>query len=103
GAPDEVVAHVAEDLRLQVVGESPTKPIAPRRGRVSFEKHLEDALKCLVYGYMFFEQVYEPGEDGREHLVKLAPRWPGTISKINVAPDGGLDSIEQRAYDTGRY
>ncbi|MDK7036876.1 hypothetical protein, partial [Klebsiella pneumoniae] len=69
----------------------------------SFEKHLEDALKCLVYGYMFFEQVYEPGEDGREHLVKLAPRWPGTISKINVAPDGGLDSIEQRAYDTGRY
>ncbi|MDK7282092.1 hypothetical protein QP477_11830, partial [Haemophilus seminalis] len=27
----------------------------------------------------------------------------GTISKINVAPDGGLDSIEQRAYDTGRY
>ena len=103
GAPDEVVAHVAEDLRLQVVGESPTKPIAPRRGRVSFEKHLEDALKCLVYGYMFFELVYEPGEDGREHLVKLAPRWPGTISKINVAPDGGLDSIEQRAYDTGRY
>ncbi|MDK6444315.1 hypothetical protein QP169_11595, partial [Corynebacterium amycolatum] len=31
GAPDEVVAAVAEDLRLQVVGESPNTPVAPRR------------------------------------------------------------------------
>lgn len=103
GAPDEVVALASEDLRLQVVGESPSKPVAPRQGRVSFEKHLEDALKCLVFGYMFFEQVYAPGVDGREHLVKLAPRWPGTVEKINVADDGGLESIEQRGYSTGRF
>lgn len=96
GCDEEVVSHVAQDLRLQVVGESPNSPIAPRQGRISFEKHLEDALKSLFYGYMFFEQVYEPGDDGREHLVKLAPRWPGTVEKINVAADGGLESIEQR-------
>lgn len=98
GAAPEVVAHVAGDLRLRVKGEDPNTPVSPRRGRVSWEKHLEQALYALPYGCMFFEQVYAPGDDGREHLVKLAPRWPGTVEKINVAADGGLESIEQRAY-----
>lgn len=95
GAPTEVVAHVAEDLRLRVRGDDPHKPLAPRAGRVSWEKHLEQLVYAFVFGHMFFEQVYEPGPDGREHLRKLAPRWPGTLTKINVASDGGLDSIEQ--------
>lgn len=98
GAAPEVVAHVAGDLRLRVKGEDPNTPVSSRRGRVSWEKHLEQALYALPYGCMFFEQVYAPGDDGREHLVKLAPRWPGTVEKINVAADGGLESIEQRAY-----
>ena len=102
GAPPEVVAHVAQDLRLRVKGDDPNAPVAPLRGRVSWDKHLEQLLFSLAYGYMFFEQVYAPGADGREHLVKLAPRWPGTIDKVNVAADGGLDSIEQSAYSTGR-
>ena len=97
GAPPEVVAHVAEDLRLRVRGDDPHKPLAPRAGRVSWEKHLEQALYSLIFGHMFFEQVYEVGADGREHLRKLAPRWPGTLTKINVADDGGLESIEQQA------
>ncbi|MCZ9297028.1 phage portal protein family protein [Corynebacterium yonathiae] len=95
GAPDEIVAAVCEDLRLRAKGEDPNKPFAPRTGRVSWEKHLEQALKALQFGHMFFEQVYEPGLDGREHLVKLAPRWPGTIDQINVDDDGGLSSIRQ--------
>lgn len=97
GAPDEVVSLVAEDLRLHVKGEDPGKPVAARTGRVSWEKHLEDALRALQFGHMFFEQVYAPGRDGRDHLVKLAPRWPGTITDIQVAADGGLASIRQRA------
>ncbi|MFW8622511.1 phage portal protein family protein [Corynebacterium glutamicum] len=97
GAPADVVAHVAEDLRLRVRGDDPHKPLAPRAGRVSWEKHLEQALYSLIFGHMFFEQVYEVGVDGREHLRKLAPRWPGTLTKINVADDGGLESIEQQA------
>ena len=98
GAPDEIVAHVSQDLRLHVKGEDPATPLASRNGRVSWDKHLADALKALKYGHMFFEQVYAPGADGREHLVKLAPRWPGSITKLNVAEDGGLDSIEQTGY-----
>lgn len=97
GAPSEIVAHVAEDLRMRVRGDDPHKPLAPRAGRVSWEKHLEQLLYSLVFGHMFFEQVYEPGPDGREHLRKLAPRWPGTLSAINVADDGGLESIKQTA------
>ncbi|WP_368921650.1 phage portal protein family protein [Corynebacterium striatum] len=97
GAPDEVVSLVAEDLRMQVKGEDPNKPVAARTGLVSWEKHLEDALRALQFGHMFFEQVYAPGRDGRDHLVKLAPRWPGTITDIQVAADGGLASIKQRA------
>ncbi|WP_293953094.1 hypothetical protein [uncultured Corynebacterium sp.] len=102
GAPDEVVAHVAEDLRLRVRGDDPHKPLSPRAGRVSWEKHLEQALYALIFGHMFFEQVYEVGPDGREHLRKLAPRWPGTLTKINVADDGGLESIEQQASGVGK-
>lgn len=97
GAPDDIVAAVCEDLRLRAKGEDPNKPFAPRTGRVSWEKHLEQALKAMQFGHMFFEQVYEPGADGREHLVKLAPRWPGTIDAINVDDDGGLMSIRQTA------
>ena len=96
GAPEEIVALVAEDLRMHVKGEDPGKPMAARSGRVSWDKHLEDALRALQFGHMFFEQVYAPGRDGREHLVKLAPRWPGTITDIKVAADGGLASIKQR-------
>lgn len=95
GADDEVVALVAGDLRLQVLGDDPKKPIAQHSGRVSWDTHLRQALRSLQFGHMFFEQVYEVGADGRNHLRKLAPRWPGTISAITVADDGGLESITQ--------
>ena len=54
GAPDEIVAHVSQDLRLHVKGEDPATPLASRNGRVSWDKHLADALKALKYGHMFF-------------------------------------------------
>ena len=102
GAPAEIVAHVAEDLRLQVRGEDGSRPVAPRRGRVSWSEHLQQALLALQFGSMFFEQVYAPGVDGREHLVKLAPRPAGTIEKIEVARDGGLVSVRQQVEPGGR-
>lgn len=96
GADERVVALVAEDLRLRVRGEDPHKPESPRTGRVSWKKHLEQLLRALQFGHMFFEQVYEVGDDGLEHLVKLAPRWPGTLSKLEIGDDGGLEAIVQR-------
>lgn len=95
GAPEEIVQAVAEDLRLPVLGEDSDNP--PRAGRVSWDEHLQLALLSLPFGHMFFEQVYRVGDDGREHLHKLAPRYPLTLRKINVDDDGGLTSIEQTA------
>lgn len=100
GAPEEIVAHVSEDLRLPVLGDDTKKPVARRRGRVSWNDHLHFVMLSLKFGVMFFEQVYEV-RDGRLHLAKLAPRFPGTLSKINVAVDGGLDSIEQTGVSVG--
>lgn len=94
GAPDEIVELVANDLRLPLKGEEGQ---APRRtGRVSWGEHLKQALEAVFSGVAFFEQVYEVGEDGRNHLRKLAPRPNLSIRKIHVAADGGLEGITQR-------
>ncbi len=95
-ARPEVARLVAEDLGLPLVGEQP--PPAPRtRDRFSWAEHLQHALLMLVYGHMFFEQVYRLDEQGRARLRKLAPRMPRTLAAINVAADGGLVSIDQWA------
>lgn len=102
GAPAEIVALVSDDLRLPVLGDDAQKPVGRRRGRVSWGEHLQQAMLSLKFGCMFFEQVYAVGPDGRTHLRKLAPRFPGTLSKITVAADGGLASIEQQGVSVGK-
>ena len=102
GAPDEIVELVADDLRLPILGDDRDDPVGRRRGRVSWSEHLQQSLLALQFGCMFFEQVYAAGDDGRMHLRKLAPRFPGTLSKINVAADGGLESIEQQGVSVGK-
>lgn len=94
GADDEVVNHIAHDLRLPIKGQK-AEFVGTLEG-ASWDEHLQMLLLSLVYGFAFFEQVYEVGEDGREHLKKLAPRLPQSISKIVVDDDGGLAGIEQR-------
>lgn len=94
GAPDEWVRLIAEDLRLPILGDDGAAPLSSVGGHVSWQEHLHWALQSVVYGVMFFEKVYRT-VDGRDRLWKLAPRMPDTITKINVATDGGLESIEQ--------
>lgn len=93
GARQEVVDLIAEDLGLQVKGQPPTARLRTR-GRFSWSEHLRLALLELPFGYSFFEQVYRV-EGDRARLRKLAWRPPRTISKIDVAGDGGLIAIEQ--------
>jgi len=95
GARDEVVAHVASDLGLPVKDEDNDGPKQRTRDRFSWAEHLDLALLMLPFGHMYFEQVYRIDEQGRARLRKLAPRMPRTISRIRVAPDGGLEGIEQ--------
>ncbi|WP_230594401.1 DUF935 domain-containing protein [Rhodococcoides fascians] len=101
GSSPEVWEHIAKDLGVPKVGTDAKgkPPVALRgrsKGRFSLKRHLRDALSCLQYGHSFFEQNYRYDErDQLLHLRKLAPRKQNTISKINVALDGGLVSIEQ--------
>lgn len=92
-ASEEVVSHLSDDLDLPILGVDRVRP-QRRKGRFSWAEHIRLALLDLVYGFLPFEQVYVV-EGDRVHLRKLAPRFPSTIAAINVAPDGGLVSIEQ--------
>lgn len=97
GARDEVVEDIAQDLGLPIQGmPNEEKPKGRLRNRFNHDDHLRHALLSLVYGHMFFEQwgVVEDGTD-KFRLRKLAPRMPGTIMKIKVARDGGLEGIVQ--------
>lgn len=99
GASDDVVEMVSQDLRLPIIGATPS---GEYRGRVSWQEHLELALFSLVYGHAYFEKVYEVREeDHRVHLRKLATRPQETISRITVDLDGGLRSITQKSYYDG--
>jgi hypothetical protein len=97
GAPDEVVEFVANNLALPIQGQDPSASLPRSRGRFTWASHLPQALSMLPYGHAVFEQVYYLGDDGRLWIRKLAPRPQRTISKWNVALDGGLISIEQMA------
>lgn len=93
GADAEVVQHVCENLGLGVRGVDMTTPVRTR-DRFSFAEHLDLALESLTYGHSVFEQVAR-WDGSRFQLRKLGWRPPRTISKWNVARDGGLESIEQ--------
>lgn len=100
GARDEVVQLVADDLGLQVQGE-PDRPVVRTRDRFSWPEHLRLALLMLVFGHSPFEQVYRIDDAGRARLRKLGWRPPRTISKVDVAADGGLVALEQHGADGG--
>lgn len=93
GCRPEVVRHVATDLGLPVRGEANPAPVR-QRDRFSWVKHLRLALTMLPFGHAYFEQVYRLEGDAY-HLRKLGWRPPRTISRIEVAADGGLVAIEQ--------
>lgn len=99
-ATPEVAAFIADELGLPLAGQ---EQVLPRtRDRFSWSEHLRLALLMLPFGHSFFEQVYRPDPvAGRLHLRKLGWRPPRTISKVDVASDGGLEGIRQFARQGG--
>ncbi len=94
GCRDEVTQQIADDFNLPVKGVDPAAGLRTR-DRFSWNDHLRHALLELPFGHSFFEQQYRIDDSGMARLRKLAWRPPRTISKITVADDGGLESIEQ--------
>jgi hypothetical protein len=89
---------VAADLGLPIVGEGNEVAATRTRGRFSWGEHLAIALEdSLQFGHAIFEQTYRLNpRTGLFHLRKLGYRPPHTISKFNVARDGGLVSVVQK-------
>ena len=98
GCRPEVAGFVADELGLPLVGQ-PDRPVIRTRDRFSWPEHLRLALLMLAFGHSVFEQVYRI-DGGRARLRKLAWRPPRTISRVDVAADGGLVAIEQ--HSTGK-
>ncbi|GAA3405039.1 phage portal protein family protein [Pseudarthrobacter polychromogenes] len=94
GARPEVARQVADDLGLPLVGDE-NEPVIRTRDRFSWSEHLRLSLLMLPFGHSIFEQVYRIDEAGMARLRKLAWRPPKTISRIDVASDGGLVAIHQ--------
>jgi hypothetical protein len=98
----EITRHVADDLALPVVGDGNKLSDTTVVERFSWGEHLEVALEeYLGYGHSIYEQKAYWGRDERWHLHKLGYRPPRTITKFNVARDGGLISVEQRGGTRG--
>lgn len=95
GAREEVVQHVSADLGLPVRGADETQPKARSRGRFSWNRHLQLALKYLQFGHQVFERVYTIDDRGRAHLARLGPRPSSTLAYWNVAANGDLLAIQQ--------
>jgi hypothetical protein len=93
------VEELSADLNLPIKGKD-GQPRYRTRDRFSHAKHMFHALKALLYGHYFMEQVAEI-RDGKAHLVKLAPRPPITISEIGINDKGGLKYIKQNVSQGG--
>lgn len=99
GSRPEVYELVAHDLGLPIAGQD-QNPVLRTRDRFSWPEYLRLALLKLVFGHSFFEQVYRIDEAGLARLRKLGWRPPRTITKVDVAADGGLLAIEQLGVGT---
>lgn len=101
GCHPDIVKHCARDLAVPIVGvtaEDDDDTSLPVDDRFSWDEHVEIATdEYLRYGHSIYEQKAEQGEDGLWHLAKLGWRSGRTITRYNVARDGGLISLEQTA------
>jgi len=103
GAPDNIVQACSQDLNLPIQGEKKVKPRRRSQGRFNFKEHLRLAMRGLIYGHAYFEQVGFIGPDGNWHLKKLAERPQKYIANIGVADDGGLVYIQQSVNQGNAY
>lgn len=66
----------------------------------TWEEVLWHALTMLDFGFAVFENVYDVGDDGKYHLLKMAPRLAKTIYRWFPGKDDNLNRIQQRVYRT---
>ncbi|MEJ7795539.1 MAG: hypothetical protein WKF50_08300 [Nocardioides sp.] len=107
GVDREVTENIARSIGLPIKGDDVDTDFSAQlrgRDRFSWTQHLVEALEHLPVGHSVFEQVYRYDDQGLAQLRKLGFRPAHTLSKWNIADDGGIVSIEQhpRALQPGR-
>lgn len=95
GCRDEVTRQIADDLGLPVQGDEASRRRLRTKHRFSWTEFVRLTQLQYVFGHAVFEPVYSI-DAGRARLRKLAYRPPRTISRWNVARDGGLVSVQQQ-------
>jgi len=95
GAERDRVEDLQKDINLPIKGDPPSAIRGRSKRRFVHDKHMEDALRSLQYGFYAFEQVGVIGDDGKWHLRKLAPRPPYTVQDFDIAEDGGIILLRQ--------
>lgn len=89
GCRDEVVAFVADQWGLPIMGDNDDPGPARRRG-VVWDEHLRIALLMLPFGFSPFAKWYDiGGTPMRARIGGLEERLPQTITNIDV-DDGKL-------------
>lgn len=96
GASDKVVEDISSQLQLPIQGNN-DEFILRGRKRFDHDDHLRLALLApLGYGHMPFEMA---GDIMAETLLwkmkRLSIRMPHTITRFDIARDGGLNAIVQ--------
>lgn len=105
GVDERVRKFVADELGLDLDRDGAGRRRRRREG-VVFGDVLRHALLARPFGFSAAEQVYTvappgPGQDTyglprlTAHLRKLGPRMQRSITRIDVARDGGLEAIRQ--------
>jgi hypothetical protein len=93
GCRPEVVAEVADDLGLTVIGKD--APGAARLRGVSWNEHLRSALTMLPFGFSGFEMEADTST-GQARLSGLFERPQWTVSHIHVdGKSGAMQGITQ--------
>jgi hypothetical protein len=98
--PKQLVSRHVEDFVRTEIGLPRAGENLPdvRTSTVTFRNHLQELLRCLIFGFAVFEQVYqvEVADGGTVvHLWKLASRPQKTIEHFLVDPDGDLKAVVQ--------
>lgn len=96
GCRAPVVKMCADAYGLPVLGDDESAAGPFRRRGVLWDEHLDVALDMLIYGFMPFAIGGEvTGQPLQWHLTELSERMPQTIIRMQVNPNGKLESITQ--------
>lgn len=96
GTTGTMAQEIAEDLGLPILGDEPGD--SEDSPGIEHDEHLRLALLALALGHQFFEEAGEiegEGDAMKYRLRTLAQRPQSTLSRISVAPNGDLISIQQ--------